>query len=216
MHNLAEKPSELETCLEYGQVLAVEGRHCLVRTSIGELTARIAASCLLQPVAGDEVLIVYSGAAQCFVLAVLERTVRTASELAFDGDVMVRANRGGIALQADQDLSLAAERQINCASDSVSVSASTGSIVVDKLAWTGRIWEGQIKRLKLVTQTVDQICHRLTQRLTSYFRFVKEEEEAQCGSQRVLVEETLTLQSKNSTLQSEENVIINAEQIHLG
>jgi hypothetical protein len=66
-----------------------------------------------------------------------------------------------------------------------------------------------------VAGRAENIFHRLTERLTNTFRYVTEHEEVQTGSTRYLVEETLTMHSKNAMHMAEEMVSINAEQIHL-
>jgi len=67
-----------------------------------------------------------------------------------------------------------------------------------------------------VADTVDTVYRRLTERLINAVRFVKEDEEVQTGSTRYLVEDTLTMHSKNAVHMAEEIVTINAEQVHLG
>ncbi|RLG68848.1 MAG: hypothetical protein DRO11_08520, partial [Methanobacteriota archaeon] len=80
----------------------------------------------------------------------------------------------------------------------------------------GKIFNLQVKHIKTVSATVENVCKRLTQRLKDSFRFVKDLEEVQTGSTRYLVEDTLNMHSKNTVLMSEEIVTINGEQIHLG
>ena len=67
-----------------------------------------------------------------------------------------------------------------------------------------------------VAETVENIFCRLTQRLENAFCYVKEHEEVQAGSSRRLVEDTMTVHSKNAIHMAEEVIKLNAGQVHLG
>jgi uncharacterized protein YktB (UPF0637 family) len=88
--------------------------------------------------------------------------------------------------------------------------------VIERVCLVAKVFQGQVKRIKMVANTVENTFRRLTQRLQDAFRFVQDHEEIQTGSTRYLVEDTLTINAKNAVHMAEEIVTINAEQVHLG
>lgn len=217
MHNLAEFYPKTQPCLEYGVVRAAESGHFVVSAPFGELLAEAAVSCLVRPRAGDNVLVSSDDAGGNFVLAVLARTADgTATEIELDGDVAVRVRGGRLDMTADKDLLLASRRKLAMASETLAVHAHKGRISITALSYIGRKFTGRVKRMRVVAQNVENTFRRLTQRLKDAFRFVEDLEEVQSGSTRYVVEDTLTMHSRNAVHMAEEVATINAQQVHLG
>ncbi len=61
----------------------------MVETDSGEYRAKRALSCLVEPTAGDFVLVASHPAGASYVLAVLERDAGAATQLSVDGDLNV-------------------------------------------------------------------------------------------------------------------------------
>ena len=202
--------------LEYGFVLNRTASRFLVRTSFGEIAAVRAAGCLLEPADGDKVLLAVDIGGGAYVLSVLERDASLAAELAVDGDARLSARGGSLTLAAERDLSLRCGQGLSAVAGSVSVQAGRGTAVIERVRVAGHSLKTRFKRVNSLAQTVDMACRRYTQRLTDCFRFVKEHDEVQAGSQRVLVEELMALHAKNHSIMAEEQVVINAGEIHLG
>lgn len=204
--------------LETGRVLGADGRSYRVLVAGGECTAERAVSCLVEPAAGDTVLLAAGPSGDGYVLAVLRRESpgETPTQLVLDGPASLRVRDGSLSVAAEGDLSLAAARTLGCVASDVSVRADRGSIRVTRMSVAGRFLKSTVQRVRSVALDVDAVCRRLTQRLGDSFRYVADHDETQAKSQRVLVEDTATLHSKNTMIVSEEHVVVNAEQIHLG
>jgi hypothetical protein len=204
--------------LAYGRVLAVDGRRYRIQSESGNCVVDRAVSCLVEPVAGDTVLVASDPAGNGFILAVLQReaTGEAPTRLLLDGPASLEVRDGSLAVTADRDLTLAAGRRLGCVAADVSVRADRGSVRVTRMSMAGRVLRSTIQRVRSVALDVDAVCRRMTQRLGDSFRYVSDHDETQAGTQRVLVEETATLHSKNTLIVSEEHVVVNAEQIHLG
>jgi hypothetical protein len=210
------RPGSFE--LESGRVAGAEGRSRRVVTADGEFIAERAVSCLVEPSAGDTVLLAVGPAGEGYVLAVLRREApgETPTRLVVDGPATLRVRQGSLSVAAEGDLTLAAARTLGCVASGVSVKADRGSVRVTRMSVTGRFLKSTVQRVRSVALDVDAVCRRLTQRLGDSFRYVSDHDETQAGTQRVLVENTATLHSKNTMIVSEEHVVVNAEQIHLG
>ncbi len=216
MENLASKVEPFQPGLEYGQVVATEAGRFTVRGAWGLVRAEAAASCLVQPQPGDRVLMVTDREAEAYILSVLKRGRAGRTRLVFDGQVDLKVNGGGFSLAADAGLSLASGDKLDLAADKIAVHADRGQAVIGKISFVAKTLRGRVKRIKMVASSVENTFRRLTQRLQDAFRFVEDQEEIQTGSTRYLVEDTLTMNSKNAVHMAEEIVTINAEQVHLG
>ena len=218
MHNLANRKERELPWLDYGEVVSEEKEGFAVHTSFGAALARTAAGCLVRPRTGDRVLLCVAGDGECYVLSVLERAGGPEQEtcLEFDGNVSLHAKGGDLSFTADRDLTLASEQSMALASRKVSIHAGVGEAVIEHLSVAGRALQSRIKRIRTVASSVEQTARRFTQRLRDSFRYVEDQDEVQCGSARYLVEDSLTLHSKNTVHMAEEIVTINAEQVHLG
>lgn len=208
------RPESFE--LESGRVAGADGRTYRVVASNREFTAERAVSCLVEPAAGDTVLLALAPSGEGYVLAVLRRETDAPTQLLLDGPASLRVRGGSLAVAAEGDLSLAAARTLDCVAAGVSVRADRGSLRITRMSVAGRFLKSTVQRVKSVALDVDAVCRRLTQRLGDSFRYVADHDETQAKSQRVLVEDTATLHSKNTMIVSEEHVVVNAEQIHLG
>jgi len=211
------KPSPAQSpapSLEYGRVLSAGAGRFQVETSFATVEAARAVSCLVEPASGDKVLLAVDITGSAWVLSVLE----TAGEvnLAVDGDARLSVRGGSLTVASGRDLNLACPGGLSAVSGEVSVHAVKGSAVIEKASFMGRALKTQFKRVKAVAASVDQVFKRFTQRSQESTRFVKEHDEVQAGSQRVLVEDLCALHAKNHSMMAEEHVVINADQIHMG
>ena len=198
---------QVQPYLEYG-VVTEEGKKPVVETGSGPCRAVMAASCLVKPGIGDRVLVSIDGDGLSYILAVLVRSTPEADQtLYFEGNVNLHAEGGALSLTSSESVSLASER--------MSLAAKTGEAVFDDLSLTGNSFTAHLGSIRTIAGTVEHLFHRLTERLVDAFRFVKGHEEVQTGSTRYLVEENLTMHSKNAMHVAEEIVSINAEQINL-
>lgn len=217
MNNLQEKLEPLQPLLEYGSVLFGEGRFFKVQASFGMVEAEQAVSCLVKPETGDIVLLSVDPSGTCFILSILKRTdTEKETGLVLEGQVNLHVKNGDLSLTSDRNMTFAAADELDCVGQKISLHAEEGEATITRMSFLGAFLDSQIKRVKYVADTVDTVYSRLTERLINAFRFVKEEEEIQTGSTRYLVEDTLTMHSKNAVHMSEEIVTINAEQVHLG
>lgn len=206
------------TIIEQGQVLAVDEEEMLVQTPSATIRAGTAFSCLIQPRAGDQVLVSVDQSGPGYVLAILERPEVAAgqTELVLKGTTNLHVHNGTLHLSADEDVNLAARHSLGLTAPELDVQTRQSRLVTERLQVKARSVSGRFKRLKLVALEVENIFHQLTQRMFEYLRLVRDHEEAQVGSARYLVEDTWTTQSRNQVHMAEEIVKINAGQVHLG
>ncbi len=214
----ATKPDRVTPSLEYGLVIEDEGEHFVVHTDEGRVFATKAVSCLVSPRNGDYVLLSTDSFENGFILSVLARDseAQNPTDILIDGPLNLHVKDGSVSLTADRDMDLAAKGELAWTSSCISVHADEGRADIGKMSFVGQFLRSQVERIKLAADSVDHVFRQWTQRLGNSFRVVEEHEEVQSGSTRHLVDGTMTVHAKNTVHIAEEDVKIDAEQIHLG
>lgn len=200
----------------YGTVESVAGAALVVRVGERSVKARRAVSCLVEPSAGDRVLVALSE--ESFVLAVLvqgERRVPGVT-LSVEGDVTLRSRGGKLAMVANEGVSLTSATKVEVSSPELEVRALKTSFFSASLSYIGRALDGEIDRIKVVAQTVDRTVDRVTERLKRSFRTIEEIEHVKAQELDLDVNGNLSVHSDNTIMSSEKLVKVDGEQIHLG
>ncbi|MFP4587950.1 MAG: DUF3540 domain-containing protein [Desulfohalobiaceae bacterium] len=207
MNNLARDQEAFMPALEYGRVEGLQEDCFLLRTQWGRVECKRAAGCLLKPGIGDLVLASLSQD-KSYIISVLERNLESEPHLDLEAGTVISSACG--------DLSLAAAGRLNCGADRIEMSSRSAEITTESISFTSKVFRAQVRVFKTIAEEIDTVARDLTQRLVSVFRQTREHEECQAGSKRQLVEETLTLQSKNAVVTADEDVRVDGELIHMG
>jgi hypothetical protein len=216
MQEAVIKNQEAIPAMEYGRV-DKHGEKLAVQTRFGLHPAKRAVSCLVRPENGDRVIASLDNNGECFILSVLERTAPVEGmDLDFEGNVNLRVNSGALRLLTDEELQLAAGSDLFLTGRRLGINAQSAETRVERFSFWGRLMNLRLETMEFTARGLTQNIRRLTQWLTQSFRSVEEHDEVQAGSARYLVDDTLTVQSGNEIHMAEEDVKIDAEQIHLG
>lgn len=216
MSNLARKVACAGVSLEEGRVEALADRTFLVATGSGRYTVRRAVGCLVEPAVDDAVLVSFLDSGAGYILSVLERRTRGPAVLGYDGDVTLRVRDGRLQLSAQEGLALSSDDEVTVAARRFSLAAEQGEARVGVFSVIGRFLQTQAEQVSLIAEAWDAVVERVTHKLRLNMRFVSEMEEVQAGSLRQLVDGTMTIHARNTSLVAEQHVKVDAEQIHLG
>jgi hypothetical protein len=215
MDNLARNLHGGGAVQEVGSVLSGAEGELSVRTDSGDYRARRAHSCLVDPVAGDFVLVATLGDGRCFVLAVLEREAPGVT-LAIDGDLDVQLRSGSFKVAAQQGVSIASADDVSVVSGRIDVNAVEGSVVVQRATFLGRYFKSEIEKVKSFAGTVDAVMDRFSQKVKRSYRTVEEVEQLRAHRIDHRAETLMNLRGKNTLMTAENLVKVDGEQIHLG
>ena len=194
--------------LESGRVLEVLEERYSVLTDFGPMVVDRAVSCLVAPEPGDRVLLGLDQEAEGFILAVLERpTPGRQTNLTFPGNVSLTAPQGGLEMKAAEKISLSAP--------DLSMNAERGRASIGRLTFLGQKVSARLETFKVVGRAMDAVFKRVVQSLGTSYRYVEEHDELQAGSARRLIDGALVIQTENTVHTAEENIKLDAEQIHL-
>ncbi|NDL64397.1 DUF3540 domain-containing protein [Acerihabitans arboris] len=168
---------------------------------------RLAASCLLQPQPGDEVLVAGNDA-QLWLLAVLDRADNLQPwSLRVAGDLHIAA-QGALTLHGAERLELRAP--------ALAIRADRGDCRVGRMRYHGQSLSARVdiccivgKRLESVWQTLVQISHR-------WLRKVTQTEHARVGQLDYQAVDYARIHGQNVMITAEAVARLDSEQIHLG
>ena len=218
MKNLAERIDPRETVLEYCIVVDEGEGKWTVATESSRYTAKKAVGCLVKPEKNDLVLVLIDQGGRSYILSVLERPdeEKKPTTLSFNGETNLEVRGGPLRVSAHDGITLMTPERLAMTSEELEINALKGEAKIESFSLLGRVFSGQIEKVKVIAHGVDTIFRRMVQRCISSYRYVEEHEEIQSASTRMIVDGTLTMQTKNTMHIAEGHVKIDAEQIHLG
>ncbi len=214
MGNMAVDLMPVTAVQEFGELTQTDGR-LIVRTKSGAYRARRALSCLIEPLAGDRVLVAFDSPDAVYVLAVLERTSAAPSRVIFDGDAEIYTPAGRLEFGARDGIALASPQVVEVTSNELRVNAVDASLTVEKAAYAGQWLSACVGSIKLVATSLDAVMDRWTQRVRQSLRRVDELEQVKAGQIDYAARDTLALHGNNALMTAKKLVKVDGEQIHL-
>ncbi|MDI1446403.1 DUF3540 domain-containing protein [Polyangium sp. 6x1] len=217
MRNLAtkQKPSDLATQLA-GQVLRVEGAVLFVRADGAVHEARRAASCLLEPVTGDRVLLATIADGSSYVLAVLERAEGTPATLSVEGDCAIRLPNGQLSVATAKGVEFVSAGDISMTSPAVEVKAVEGRFGLGRLTVVGKELFAEIATAKTTLGALDIVAERVMQKVQRAYRFVEEMDQLRAKRVDYTAEKSMHLHGENTLMTADSLVKFDGEHIHMG
>ncbi len=210
MVNVAHKIEVKSVFQEFGDVAAIDGEILTVRTSLAEVSARRAASCLLAPAVGDRVLVATEERGDAFVLAVLEQRDPGAATISVNGDLNLRSTHGKVTIAAQEGIDLIAASVMRLASSVLEVNAFEAMHVV------GGVVQAELDKVKLLAKTCDDFYERVSQRAKRSYRVVEELDQVKARHIDYAAAGNAHLRGENTLVTAHDLVKLNAEQIHVG
>ncbi|WP_437990486.1 DUF3540 domain-containing protein [Sorangium sp. So ce145] len=196
-------------------MLRVDGPAYIVETESGEVRAKRATSCLLEPAAGDLVLLTAVNGAH-YILAVLEREEGAPSHLVSEGDLQIRLRRGSLGIAAPDGVHLAAGKDLSMAASTFHVQAKEGHVALELFTFLSKMARGEVDRAKLIGRSLDSALERLSQRVKRSYRIVEEADHVRAERIDYAAKGNLAIHSENAKITACHVVKIDADQIQVG
>ena len=216
MKNLAEKQERLFAVEEYGEVTGRKADHYLVDTQSGILEAHRAVTCLIEPEAGDKVLVCLGVDDRTYILAILERPQGSGFEMTVTGNLTVSSPEGSLRLSARDTVGLVSGKSVEMLSPRLNGSFKVAEIVFNKLLYAGQAIDATVSRIKMVAQVVESVADRLHQVLKNSYRTVEESEYLKAGSLHYLAGKLMALRGRYTVITANKDVKIDGKHIHMG
>ncbi len=201
--------------LQNGRIVSMSGRRALVdiRGSIEE--ARIAFSCLVQPIPGDLVLCTKTETGIQYILAIIERTGKQNMTVSFPADAALLAEEGSLGV-VGKSLTLAAGEKLSCYSDQVIHKSRDAVVNYEELTAKGTNLQASYKTVNLISRLITTIAGQCIQRMKNFIRQTKGSDRIAAGQMTRNAEGLFSLDSKHTVLVSKKDTKIDGERIHMG
>ena len=216
MNNVARRRDDDPVLQDMGTISEVDGAVFVVRTPSGDVAAGRAASCLLEPRAGDRVLLVGCRRGGYYILAILTREDGARAALTVDGDLEIRLPTGRLVMAAQEGLELVSPKDTTITSGTVSVNAAGGSVAVGRLSFLGTLLQAEVETVKLLAARFDSVVERVSQRLQRSYRSVEESDQVRARRIDYAAKDTMVLHAREAIVTAEGLVKVDGDQIHLG
>lgn len=213
---LQKLPMDTAAVLGYGEIVSCDTDTCRVRSECGESDARRAVSCLVEPRAGDRVLLSRAGDDVCFILGILERSQAATTTLSFTGDTHIQTRDGRLQITAGEGLDIGSTGDLNLTAARCELTADEARFQVTHAAVSGASAELHWEKLRIIAGAIDTIADRVSQRLKRCYRWVEDIDQLKAGQLYYLVKNVLTLRSKHSTMTAKGEMKIDGERVHMG
>lgn len=210
MDNVARKIEVKAVFQEFGEVVAIDAELLTVRTALAEVTARRAASCLLEPAVGDRVLLAAEERGDAFVLAVLEQRDPETSRLSVEGNLTLRSLRGKVSVAAQEGVEIVSAAAVQIMASAVEVKA------IETLSVLGGAVKGELGKVKMYAATLDSFFERVSLHAKRSFRTVEEVDQVQARHIDYAASGNAHLRGDNALVSAHELVKLNGEQVHIG
>lgn len=165
------------------------------------LRATCSASCLLQPLPGDEVLVYLDHTEEeYFVLAVLKRTAQTARQYALSNNVNL----------------LALDGHLHIVGNTVNLTAAQSQFKIDRFEG---VYKDKSEKADTITTVANLVRHqidRVISRIRNSFRLIEGLDRTQAANIQQTAEHQILLRSDFTRLRSEHVVKVEAKKIDLG
>jgi hypothetical protein len=195
---------------EFGQVRHVEGAAVTVRTTLLDVPAKRAASCLLDPAVGDRVLLAVEEGGDAFVLAVLEQKAPGTATVSVEGDLTLRAVGGRVSIAAQEGFEVASAAAARILAKAVEVSA------LESLSLLGGAVRAELGKVKVVASAIEGFFDRVRQHTKYSHRTVEELDQVNARHLDYAAEESAHLRGENTLVTADHLVKVNGEQVHVG
>lgn len=178
--------------------------------------ARRAASCLLTPCIGDEVLISGPDASRVYLIAVVEQAEPARAELEIAGETVLRAGCGDLTLRAPGALRLHGAAQVEVDTPSLSLSTEAANFAARTMTYIGHEVAATVGSTRLVGKLYEAVMDRLAMMSRITFRAVEEVEHVRAGSIDYRADKSARVHGAYTMVTADKLVKLDAKQIHMG
>lgn len=189
-----------------GEVRAVDGQDCVVWCDGREWRCRRAASCLLAPSVGDQVLISGPDPQRVYLIAVTEQADAALSRLRAPGALLIEA----------ADVSLRAGRGLRMEAGRLELKGGEADCAIDEMRYRGKDARLTVGQVRLAGRLYELVVDKLVQLTRNALRLTDEMDQTRAGIVDVEARQSARVHGKYSVVTGEELVKVDARQIHMG
>lgn len=215
MEVAARKLEETGVEQSFAICMSTDGRTCVVRRDGAAVRAQRATSCLVEPIAGDRLLVAHAPSGEAFVLAVLDRPSGGPATVSARDGLEVRTD-GKLTLRGGEGVDVVSSAPVRVLTSMFRLGARAGEITFETLAAAAGEAGVDLGKAKVVARTLDSVMERLTERIGSAYRRVEEIDQVRARQIDHAAAEHAQVHGRTTIVSAEQLVKLNGEQIHVG
>jgi len=178
--------------------------------------ARQAASCLLAPQVGDQVLISGPDATRVYLIAVVEQADPRCAQLETAGDMVLRSRAGNVSLESGQAVRLVGQGSVSIDTASLKLRAKDAHCVAEQMKYLGTEVTATVGTTRLVGKVYEAVMDRLSFLSRVTFRAAEEVEHVRAGSLDYRADKSARVHASYTMVTGDNLVKVDAKQIHMG
>lgn len=178
--------------------------------------ARRAASCLLTPEAGDEVLISGPDPSRVYLIAVTVQAAPARTTLEAQGDLVLRSQGGCVRVESAGDVTLQGQNAVRVRTAEYSVEAADENHACKRVRMVAEQLHATIGETRLVGRNYEAVLDRMTLMARLSMRSVSEVDQLRAGSIDFQADQSARLHASYTLLTGSDLVKVDAKQIHMG
>ncbi len=214
MHAHAQPILDATVHLPAGRVRLTNGDRCTIALEQGgDVIARQAASCLLQPRAGDRVLLTLSP--EPFILAVLERDEKQEAVLRVAGDARLHAD-GQLSLEGRHSVAIRSGGLLAMVAKTVKVHSTTTEIASRMLTAVAKAARAKFETAGVVGEQLDVVAERISERAARVYRTVTELDQLRAKHFDHRADGHARISADSTVITARQVVKMDGEQVHIG
>ncbi|RST52526.1 DUF3540 domain-containing protein [Variovorax sp. DXTD-1] len=177
---------------------------------------RRAASCLLKPEIGDEVLLSGPDRDRVWLIAVTEQADASASRIDAPGDLTLGSIEGAVSIESAGNVRLRSGATLEMESPRWVLRAESGDCHVVNMRFTAETADATVGRLRMVGKVLETSVDRLVQMARNALRLVDEIDQSRVGHLDCKATETVRIHGRHTLVTGQDLVKVDASQIHMG
>ncbi|WP_332012239.1 DUF3540 domain-containing protein [Achromobacter sp.] len=171
-------------------------------------TAQRAASCLLEPQPGDEVLISGPDPARVYLIAITVQADPGRTTLQAEGELVLRSRSGGVLLES--------ERAVRVHAPEYAVEAEEERHTCGRMRMVAKQLHATVGETRLVGRNYEAVLDRMTLMARLSLRSVSEMDQVRAGTIDFQAEQSARLHAAYTVVTGGDLVKVDAKQIHMG
>jgi phosphatidate phosphatase APP1 len=178
------------------------------------IEAERAASCLLEPAPGDQVLLAL-GEETSFVIAVLARKDAAASAVRLGDGVGLEVRGDALRISAGS-IDLQGAKAVSCSAPELALRADRAGVIVKSVDVIGHVLESSFHRVRTLARSVEALADDVTAMMKRSIRIVSDLDQTRARTIDTRAEGTITVHGENTAVTASAVAKIDGAQVHIG
>ncbi|MFO0611930.1 MAG: DUF3540 domain-containing protein [Polyangiaceae bacterium] len=174
-----------------------------------------AASCLLEPRAGDHALVA-KVEGRAFVLAVLTRDGGSPARVELGGSVALEVDGSKLRVDGASEVEIGARDRISLASREARVAVESVSAAAKSVRVFGHTLETTFDHVRSFARVIDAIADDVTATMKRSLRFVRDLDQTRARTIDTRADGNITVHGENTVLTARKVAKVDSDQVHIG